>query len=531
MRLRHRLLGLSTCSLGLFVGCGGSGSAPTPTPTPSTIATPTPGPTPTPGGGGILPTGAEYAIGSPTLTDIWVDSSAGNDSNDGTSRARALRTVTAAWNRIPRGSTLTGTGYRIQLVAGTHTDVPNYWEERLGTAQFPILLNAADGVGTASLPDINMAGCRYVYFVGVNITKTIDGGDTCHIERCDHILLRQCRVSSAGRRLAQEAFKANQSQNLFVESCDISGANDNAVDCVGIQYGHFLNNKIHDSEDWAMYLKGGSAYFRVEGNEFYDAGTGGFTAGQGTGIEYMTLPWVHYEAYDIKVVNNIIHDVAGAALGVNGGYNILLAYNTATRCGARSHMLEIVYGFHECDGETTNCRERLDAGGWGTMNREPEIAIGNRNVFVYNNIFHNPTNTPDTQYLAVYAPHANTGGVNAPNPAVADTNLQIRGNVFYNGGRETPLGVGDDQGCREENPTCNPTQLAADNALGTLNPQLSSDFRAGVSLAPRAAFPLPDFDWANLPTRPTIPQGTLPNTITRRRDGSSRTGADHPGAY
>ena len=517
--------------LGLFMGCSGSsggGTEPTPTPTTAPVATPTPLPS---GGGAALPTGREYEIGAPRLTDIWVNPSAGNDSNDGTTRARALRTVEAAWNKIPRGTTLTGTGYRIQLVGGTHTGIPNYWEERLGTAQFPIILNAADGAGTANLSDINMAGCRYIYFIGVNVTKSIEGGDTFHLERCDHILVRQCRVASAGRRLAQEAFKANQTQSLFVENSDISGAGDNAVDCVGVQYGHFLNNKIHDSEDWAMYLKGGSAYFRVEGNEFYDAGTGGFTAGQGTGIEYMTLPWVHYEAYDIKVVNNVIHDVQGAALGVNGGYNILLAYNTATRCGGRSHMLEIVYGFHECDGETANCRERLDAGGWGTMAREPEIAIGNKNIFVYNNIFSNATGNTDKQFLAVYAPRSNNGAVNAPSPAIADTNLKIRGNVFWNGGVETPLGVGGDQGCRDSNPTCNPAQLTADNAFNTLNPQLSSDFRAGASLAARTAVALPDFDWANLPSRPSIPLGTLSNAVTRRRDGSVRGGADRQGAY
>lgn len=519
---------LGIAALGLVFGCGGG----SPTPTETTGPTPTPTATPSPlGGTGTLPTGREYALGTPTLTDLWVDPSGGNDSNEGTSRARALRTVQAAWNRIPRGSTLTGTGYRIQLVAGAHTGIPNYWEERFGTAQFPVILNAVDGAGTVALSDINMANCRYIYFIGVNITKSIEGGDTFHLERCDHILVRQCRISSAGRRLAQEAFKANQTQNLFVEGCDISGAGDNAVDCVGVQYGHFLNNKIHDSEDWAMYLKGGSAYFLVEGNELYDAGTGGFTAGQGTGIEYMTLPWVHYEAYDIKAVNNIIHDVEGAALGVNGGYNILLAYNTATRCGARSHMLEIVYGFHECDGETENCRERLNAGGWGTLAREPEIAIGNRNVFVYNNIFTNSTGNSDKQFLAVYAPRTNTGGVNAPSPALSDTNLQIRGNVFWNGGLETTLGVGDEEGCRESNPTCNPAQLTADNAFNTLNPQLGTDFRAGASLAPRAAIALPDFDWANLPSRPSIPQGTLQNTVTRRRDGSGRSGADRPGAY
>lgn len=39
-------------------------------------------------------------------------------------------------------------------------------------------------------------------------------------------------------------------------------------------------------------------------------------------------PWVTYDAYGIKVTNNLIHDVWGAGLSVFGGYSILLAHNT-----------------------------------------------------------------------------------------------------------------------------------------------------------------------------------------------------------
>ena len=46
---------------------------------------------------------------------------------------------------------------------------------------------------------------------------------------------------------------------------------------------------------------GGSAYISVSENEFFDCGTGGFTAGQGTGLEYMVAPWLHYSAYAITV--------------------------------------------------------------------------------------------------------------------------------------------------------------------------------------------------------------------------------------
>ena len=136
---------------------------------------------------------------------------------------------------------------------------------------------------------------------------------------------------------------------MYIEGCDISGAWDNAVDMVAVQYGHILGSRLH-SAGWCVYQKGGSAYHLVAGNEIFDCGESGYAAGQGTGFEYMVPPWIRYEAYDIKVVNNVIRDVYGAGLGVYGGYDILAAHNTLTRVGARSHAIEIKFGSRSCDG-------------------------------------------------------------------------------------------------------------------------------------------------------------------------------------
>lgn len=45
-----------------------------------------------------------------------------------------------------------------------------------------------------------------------------------------------------------------------------------------------------------------------------------------------TGPWLEYEGYGMKLTNNVIYDVWGAGLGVNGGYSILVAHNTMYRC-------------------------------------------------------------------------------------------------------------------------------------------------------------------------------------------------------
>lgn len=66
-----------------------------------------------------LPTGRPYNIGRPAgLRHIWVDPRAGSDSRAGTGRATALRTLAAAWRRIPVSMRLTA-GYHIHIMRGS----------------------------------------------------------------------------------------------------------------------------------------------------------------------------------------------------------------------------------------------------------------------------------------------------------------------------------------------------------------------------------------------------------------------------
>lgn len=476
-----------------------------------------------------------YDIGNPTLTDIWVDPVNGDDNRTGESRALALQTINAAWQRIPTGLP-SGTGYRMQLVAGTHLEsgLPNYWDDRTGTRQFPIILNAVDGVGTAEIQgNLNVYDVDYFYLLGVTIRNS---GDVFHCELCDYLLLRQVTLDG-GARQAHETIKVNQSQYVYIEQSDIFGSYENAIDFVAVQNGHILSNRIHAADDWCIYLKGGSAYFVVEGNEIYDCGTGGFVAGQGTGFEYMTSPWLHYEAYDIKFVNNLVHDTAGAGLGVNGGYNILFAYNTLYRVGSRSHGLEFVFGIRSCDGDAPACAARQSAGGWGPSVVGGEEPIPNRNIYVYNNLLYNPPGfRSQWQHFAVYSPRTPNNGSNIPSPALADDNLVIRGNLIWNGPSDLPLGVGDGEGCTSANPTCNPAQLLADNAINTVEPQLidpaNGNFRpvAAGTLYDVTTFAIPDFPaWQSLP--PASPAGLLANGVGQDRDGLARTVPGPAGAY
>lgn len=488
-----------------------------------------------------------YVIGDAVVEDLWVDCSAGNDANSGATRAAALRTLTAAWNRIPEATTLSGHGYRILLTAGTCAEeaIPNYLESRWGTASFPILIQSADASRSARLAgDLNLFDVRYLYLIGLDL-RPDPPGDVMHCEQCDHLLIRDSRLDG-GDRQAHETVKVNQSTHVYIESSTLSGADDNTIDFVAVQYGHILNNVISDAQDWCVYAKGGSAYLRIEGNEVFDCGTGGITTGQGTGFQFMVSPWLHYEAYDIKVVNNVIHDTEGAGLGVNGGYNILLAYNTLYRVGSRSHMLEVTFGSRSCDGRPGDegrerCQANLSAGGWGTTvvdDGTNYVRIPNRNVSVYNNVLYNPPGFEAAQIFEVPADWVNAStqnGSNVPSPARADDQLDIRGNVIFT--TSSSLGLSDDSGCRSDHPTCSPAFLLSRNVVNAFEPQFvnaaAGDFRpvAGGNLTTAGSVLIPSFTWSDAPTTPPIPSGTLSNLVPTDRAGRLRVFSSSPGAY
>jgi hypothetical protein len=347
-------------------------------------------------------------------------------------------------------------------------------------------------------------------------------GDVLHCELCDHILVRDSNLNG-GNRIAHDMVKINQTQYVYLEDSTFSGADDNTIDFVAVQHGHVARNKISNAQDWCMYTKGGSAYLRIEQNEFFDCGTGGFTAGQGTGFQFMTPPWIHYEAYDIKVVNNVVHDTEGAGLGVNGGYNILMAYNTLYRVGTRDHMLEVVFGNRSCDGVPGDegrgrCQQYLDLGGWGTTvvdDGTNSVRIPDRNVFIYDNILYNPPGVVSPQAFTIAAPFGS---------ALSDTNLQIKGNVIF--GAES-LGIGDDSGCASTNPTCNEGQLRAENTF--VAPQLGSDLHPLTSTG--TLYTPPNFSWSDAPSPPLAPAGDLSNSVTVDRNGAVRGSANAAGAY
>jgi hypothetical protein len=488
-----------------------------------------------------------YQIGAPILTDLWVDPVHGDDANTGLTRDQPLRTITEAWGRIPQGAALATTGYRIWLMPGDYhgEDMPTFWESRYGTYQRPIILQAYGGKNTSFLhAHIDLYDSKYIYFLNLDMITDPgydSGGNVLHMAKCDHILINGCKLdgSDGVLRQAQETLKVNQAQYIYVEDSDISGAFWFPLDFVAVQYGHVVGCKIHNAGEWCMVLKGGSAYLRVEGNEIFDGETGGFTAGQGTGFNWMVSPWLHYEAYDIKIINNVVYNTSIAGIGVNGGYNILIAYNTLYKVGTADHAAEIVHGTRGCDGDPAKCQQHNAAGGWGTPGSEGQY-IPCRNVYIYNNIIYNPAGYKSKwQIFAIRGAVTPPPGSNVPSPSEADRNLKIRGNLIWNGPPDDPdLPIlGDGSGCSDENPTCNILQLRANNTINTIEPQLidpeDADFRPAVggSISGITTYVLPDFSGGDRPQPPLAPEGNLVNKVPRDFNCSPRADPGNPGAF
>ncbi len=516
-----------------------------------------------------------YVIGSPVLQELYI-SPDGDNGNSGASRGEPLQTIGEAWSRIP-GGTLSGTGYRLNLLPGTYPcegDCINYFADRTGTYAAPIILQATDGPGTVTLVGgLNLANVGYLYLVDLTLLAGAEvgiafGNNVLHIENGDHILLRRLTlrgptgcISDACNDM-QEVLKVNQSSAVYVEQSDLAGAYQTVLDFFSVQAGHLLANHIHRSGGRCAYLKGGSAYFRVGRNEFDDCREAGFQAGEGSNLAFMRSPWLHYEAYDIKVTNNVFHDIYGAGLSVTGGYNILLAYNTLYRIGLDDEtgrpwsLVQLIHGWRGCvpadefggdAGTEARCQQLLNQGGWGTATLGWESGgewIPNRNVLVLNNIFYNPPGT-GTRYVqfVVNGPLAPPPwSQNLPNPSPTDAGLVIRGNIVWNAPIEDAGLVGDNNGsgnigCQAGHPTCNPAQLQAENAINTLRPQLRNpsggDFRlqVGSSACTAAAAAVQDFGWGDAPQQPPVPAGDLSNAVPRDRDGRFRGASGPPGAY
>lgn len=519
-----------------------------------------------------------FAVGSPSLTDVFV-SPTGDDSADGRTPATALRTLEAAWARVP--STL-DVGYRIALLPGDYpcgademTSCVNHFEDRHGALEKPLVLESVDAAGHPApgkatiRGGLDLANVDWVYLVGLRLVAggayptNSSGNDVLHLAAGHHLLVRRVVAEGPPGRTdttsnIQEVLKTNQVDDLYIEDSDLSGTFQTPVDIFSARRGHLLGNKIHGAGGRCAYLKGGSAYWIVAENELFDCREAGIQAGEGSTLNLMTAPYLHYEAYDIKVVNNVLHDIRGPGLSVAGGFDVLFAYNTLVRVGQPEPdhqwgMLQAVYGGRSCvivdefpsaTAASARCQQYLDLGAWGTAKAGPLFETGgdwipNANVFVFDNVFYNPKASPSAYLFGVNGPLSLPADAkNFPSPVRADTGLVFAGNIVWNGGGELLASTGGGAvGCDDAHPTCARAKVLADNAVEGEEPELVSpatnDFRPRPdgNVARARAVPIPSFAWGSWPAKSQIPAGALKNDVPSTFTGAARGATPHPGAF
>jgi hypothetical protein len=463
---------------------------------------------------------------------IWIDPANGNDGNTGSSPAESLATISAGIDRIPKNSPLTQ-GYRIMLRPGNYPEssLPpdGYIEGITGTDQNPVTIEAAEGEHTAIIHGyLDFQKCSYLSLIDLDVVTDPGmggGGNVLHLASDDHILIRGCTLNGYDGhvRQPQETLKANQVRMLDVEDSDISGSDWYSLDFVAVQGGHITGCRIHDAGEFALLIKGGSAEIRVEQNEIFNGRTGGISAGSGTGFDYFVSPYLHYDIYDTRFVNNLVYD-NGIGISVNGGYNILVAHNTLYRNG---NLLEVMHGRRGCEGDGTICEKNRRSGGWGTTGSEEEY-IHSANVFVYNNIMYNPSGQGSPyQHFTVQGPVTPPANSNVPDPSLADRNLRIRGNLIWNGPQDLPV-LGDSGGCLPGNTACNEQRLRTDNIINREEPRLvapdTGDYapESSGTVSDIPCYVIPPFPNDDRPKSPPVPQGNPDNTVRLDYYGNTR---------
>ncbi len=493
----------------------------------------------------------DYNIGTVTVKEIWVDPVNGKDVNDGTTRALAYKTLNYAMANVPSLTPFTTTGYKIMLVAGEYSgdDSPPTYFSYQGTAKYPVIIQAADGAGTAKLPSMSLSDCSYFYLIDLNI-QTTTGADAVGCSGSNHVLIRHCNIDgqdTAKILLSQNTVGINGSQYCYIEDCSITNAYGANMHFSASQHHQIIRSTLQYSSADGIAIEYGSADILFARNTIRHTTKNAVYVGA-IGVGYLdgfSLSWAHYDAYAIRVVNNIITDCDSAAFVCNGGYDVLFAYNTLYKVGGYApSLIRLGLGKRTCSelAQQSICKEYLDSGAWGTIHTydsDDDVAwIPNTHLYIYNNVFYNPAGYETTSSQFTFGePKQALLHASCPKPANTDNDLQIKGNIIWNGTAAKPLGITATSGAQPSNPTCNATLLNSANTINTQEPLLvnpeNNDFHpiVGGAIANVSIFPVPDFTWSDLPSKPKEPLVGLSNIVANDFEGATRTNVFIPGAF
>lgn len=302
----------------------------------------------------------EEVKGVGTSPTIYV-STTGNDNATGTV-STPLKTLAKAITKVKPGGI-------ILMQAGTYQGA--VINTGFGTAEAWVTLQAAPGEEvvlqgnprgasvatiyfyTSSCDEYAPAGsiCASAYWriKGIKIMSTQAGGADANAVKIDmpHVQIDSCKLCCAVPDVIKIVRTANNAtilnSEIYADATIVKpGSNSQGIDITGADNVRLIGNYLHDLPDVAMYAKGNArnpifACNYISNTGFGTAGTGYNAIMLGQQTDENRLVDGPYESYDGVVVNNIISNVSGAALGVSSSFNSKFIHNTCYLSGQRIH--------------------------------------------------------------------------------------------------------------------------------------------------------------------------------------------------
>ncbi len=370
---------------------------PDPTPVPSGWTPPPPTPTSTPT---ALPTPTPVATPVPTLNggDIepffYVDSVNGNDSNDGTSRLLAKKTLPLACPLVKNGGTLfiaegtygtPGDGFittdpnepngsiNIASYVGT-PDKPIVYKAYPDAATMPFIA----GKGMYGGGNLSITSCQYVVVDGLSFQGGHSTGSTCQVGTSKYITIKNCVFRGGTQAGVDKDILAGTIISLNKSSYVSLLSNDLALNGSGMGVGGV-------GEGNTMYING-SDHSLIEGNKLRKAGHGAITVKDYSGAtssynvvsdNYLDMEW----GGGIATARGTIHTLIENNIVANIGWNVVIYPKVGSQIATTKNIVRnnlYIYaaaGWRDYqpekvnDGNTaTGWRANCNTGGGGQSN-------------------------------------------------------------------------------------------------------------------------------------------------------------------
>jgi hypothetical protein len=214
-----------------------------------------------------------------------------------------------------------GTEVRVSgAVAGAYTT------GLTGTAAAPIWITGEAGAVSGPL---TLQGAAYVVVQDLELADSPDG-HVLHFFSANHIMLRRLKIHDAWLG----SIKGSQSTDVYVEDSELwaAGKKDGhpVLDYVGVNGGHIVRSRFHDTPGVMIMLKGGTSDLLFAWNELYDQTTPGnaLSLGQSTGPEFFQPIDAKFEGLRIVAFANLLHDLVGAPVAFEGCKDCAAVHNT-----------------------------------------------------------------------------------------------------------------------------------------------------------------------------------------------------------